>query len=629
MKKVFKHIGIFLSVALMGALSSCIPQADNQLADLGLGIKVFFPTKVVEGQPMTINGSGLSDVKEIEFPNGVKVTDFEIVSNEMIRVTAPAGIAADGGKLIVRSADQTAESSVSLTLGKTVVSGFSKQEGEEITGGEQITVYGTDLEFINAFEILDPDGNPLLIPHEDFYRKGTSSVIITLPKKIFEGSYIANLYTYDGRSFNLPELSYKPAADGGHWETVETVIWENDGSHGEINWSSDYRFSSEEASSGEEIYAIPMDLWEQMKAGTFYVLLSGENPQIRVTTGWWSTTWTGNDITPGNELLTDNGDGTYTLAITLAGDPIQDVIDEQHLLLTGGGYTPLKIFFLEEEWIEGGGHEEIVKTSIWKNDGSHGEINWSSDYRFSSEEASSGEEIYAIPMDLWEQMKAGTFYVLLSGENPQIRVTTGWWSTTWTGNDITPGNELLTDNGDGTYTLAITLAGDPIQDVIDEQHLLLTGSGYTPLELYFEEVIWVDGGDGDKEVVFWENDGSKGSINWNGDYRFGLDGHDDNGECLATFPEDVWNVIKTGTFYLLASADADWHNVRVTTGWWDPNWNAGDIGANNEMMVHNDDGTFTIELNFTGDATFVDALDERHLLFTGEGYTPLKLYYIK
>ncbi len=489
MKKVFKHIGIFLSVALMGALSSCIPQADNQLADLGLGIKVFFPTKVVEGQPMTINGSGLSDVKEIEFPNGVKVTDFEIVSNEMIRVTAPAGIAADGGKLIVRSADQTAESSVSLTLGKTVVSGFSKQEGEEITGGEQITVYGTDLEFINAFEILDPDGNPLLIPHEDFYRKGTSSVIITLPKKIFEGSYIANLYTYDGRSFNLPELSYKPAADGGHWETVETVIWENDGSHGEINWSSDYRFSSEEASSGEEIYAIPMDLWEQMKAGTFYVLLSGENPQIRVTTGWWSTTWTGNDITPGNELLTDNGDGTYTLAITLAGDPIQDVIDEQHLLLTG--------------------------------------------------------------------------------------------------------------------------------------------SGYTPLELYFEEVIWVDGGDGDKEVVFWENDGSKGSINWNGDYRFGLDGHDDNGECLATFPEDVWNVIKTGTFYLLASADADWHNVRVTTGWWDPNWNAGDIGANNEMMVHNDDGTFTIELNFTGDATFVDALDERHLLFTGEGYTPLKLYYIK
>nr|AIT97139.1 SusE [uncultured Bacteroidetes bacterium] len=629
MKKVFKHIGIFLSVALMGALSSCIPQADNQLADLGLGIKVFFPTKVVEGQPMTINGSGLSDVKEIEFPNGVKVTDFEIVSNEMIRVTAPAGIAADGGKLIVRSADQTAESSVSLTLGKTVVSGFSKQEGEEITGGEQIIVYGTDLEFINAFEILDPDGNPLLIPHEDFYRKGTSSVIITLPKKIFEGSYIANLYTYDGRSFNLPELSYKPAADGGHWETVETVIWENDGSHGEINWSSDYRFSSEEASSGEEIYAIPMDLWEQMKAETFYVLLSGEDPQIRVTTGWWSTTWTGNDITPGNELLTDNGDGTYTLAITLAGDPIMDVIDEQHLLLTGGGYTPLKIFFLEEEWIEGGGHEEIVKTSIWKNDGSHGEISWSSDYRFSSEEASSGEEIYAIPMDLWEQMKAETFYVLLSGEDPQIRVTTGWWSTTWTGNDITPGNELLTDNGDGTYTLAITLAGDPIMDVIDEQHLLLTGGGYTPLELYFEEVIWVDGGDGDKEVVFWENDGSHGGINWSGDYRFGLDGNDGNNECIATFPEDVWNVIKTGTFYLLASVDDAWHNVRVTTGWWDPSWNAGDIGADNEMMVHNDDGTFTIELNFTGDANFVDALDQRHLLFTGEGYTPLKLYYIE
>ena len=74
---------------------------------------------------------------------------------------------------------------------------------------------------------------------------------------------------------------------------------------------------------------------------------------------------------------------------------------------------------------------------------------------------------------------------MLEGENPQIRVTSGWWSTTWTGADIQPGNELLVDNGDGTWTLEVNLSGDPLLDVLDQQHLLFTGSGYTPLKLYY------------------------------------------------------------------------------------------------------------------------------------------------
>ena len=111
-------------------------------ADLGLGIKVFFPTKVVAGQPMTINGSGFSDVTEIEFPGGVKAAGFELVSNEMIRVVAPAGIAAEGGVLKVRNKDgEVVESRVPLTLGKTAISGFSKQDGEKIGGGEQLVSF--------------------------------------------------------------------------------------------------------------------------------------------------------------------------------------------------------------------------------------------------------------------------------------------------------------------------------------------------------------------------------------------------------------------------------------------------------------------------------------------------------
>ena len=632
MKKIVKYFGIFLSLALMG--TACNIQEENGSADIGLGIKVFFPTKVVAGQPMTINGSDFSAVKEIVFPDGVGVSDFELVSNEMIRVTAPSGIAAGGGKLIVRTSDEQAESTQTLTLGNTVVTGFSKQEGEEIQGGEQLTIFGTDLEFINGVKLLDPDGEEYILEDKDFYRKGTSSVIINIPKKnILDGAFVGKLLTYDGREFSLPELTYKPAADEGHWEIVKDIIWENDGSHGNISWNGDYRFAPESNSTGEEIYTVPQDKWDQMKSGKFYLLASinADWYNLRITTGWWSTTYTGGDIGKGDERIIVNEDGTFVIELDFTGDPILDVLDQQHLLFTGEGYTPLALYFEKEEWVGGEGHEEVVRTSIWKNDGSHGNISWNGDYRFSNQSNSTGEEIYAIPDDIWEKMKSGTFYMeaSINADWYNMRITTGWWSTTWTGADIGKGDERIILSEDGTkFTIALDFTGDPILDVLDQQHLLFTGEGYTPLEIYFEETVWVGGGGGPKEVVFWENDGSHGNISWNGDYRFSNESNS-TGEEIYAIPDDIWSKIMSGKFYLQAAINADWYNMRITTGWWSTTWTGADIGKGDERIVLSEDGTtYTIELDFTGDP-ILDVIDQQHLLFTGEGYTPLKLYYME
>ena len=600
---------------------SCSDDDDTGSANVGLGIKTFFPTKVVTNQPITINGSGFDAATEIEFPGGAKVTNFEIVSNDMIRVNTPAGISADGGKIVVRTANDQTESRVSLTLGHTNVTGFSKQDGETVSGGELIEVYGSDLEFIKSVVLPDADSIPQIIDHKDFERKGTSKLVFRVPRKnIYEGSCVGLLQTYDDRTIAMPELIYEPAADDGHWETVKTTIWKNDGSLGEINWSSDYRFAPESNSTGEECYTVPQDVWEKMKENQFYVTIKGANPQIRVTSGWWSTTWTGDDIFPGNERLADNGDGTYTLTVDLAGDPLLDVLDAQHLLFTGGGYTVDEIFFAEDVWIDGPGEVE-VKVPVWTNGGTLGEINWSSDYRFAPESNSTGEECYTVPQDVWEKLKTTPFYVTIKGGNPQIRVTSGWWSTTWTGDDIFPGNERLTDNGDGTFTLKVELAGDPLLDVLDAQHLLFTGSGYTVEEIYFIE-MQSGGGSGSKEDIFWENDGA-GAVSWNGTYRFALEGHDGNNECIAQFPQDVWDKIKTSTFYLVVEATDP--QIRVTNGWWDTQWQS-DFQPGNELLTDNGDGTWTLEINIAGDP-LVDTIDEKHILFTGDRFTPVKLYF--
>ena len=241
MKHIISFLGSLLAVALIGATFTACAEDDKGSANVGLGIKVFFPTKVVTNQPMTINGSGFDAVTEIEFPGGTKVSNFELVGNDMIKVNAPSGIPAEGGKIIVRTADDQAESRLPLTIGHTKVTGFSKQPGETASGGEQITVYGSDLEFINSVELLDANGEPQLIDHKDFYRKGTNNLIFTVPvKNIYKGTFVGTLHTYDGLSIPMPELAYEPAPDDGHWEIVKTSIWKNDGSLGEISWGGDY-----------------------------------------------------------------------------------------------------------------------------------------------------------------------------------------------------------------------------------------------------------------------------------------------------------------------------------------------------------------------------------------------------
>ena len=646
MKNIFKFFGTILTVVLAAfCMTGCLAEDELGTADLGLHVKVFFPTKVVAGQPMTINGSGFAEATEIVFPGEVVVTDFQIVSNDMIRVNAPKGIAAEGGKIIVRTESDQAESPLPLTLGETKISGYSANAGDQVDGGSQITIFGTDLEFITGVELLDADGNPALVSDKLFNKKATASIIFTVPKKVYEGTFVGKVYTVDGKTFEMPELTYKPASDGGYFETVEHVIWENDGTYGEIAWSSDYRFALEGTNgNGDAIVAeIPADTWAIMKDGTFYMTISGGDAyQIRVNTGWWSFDSDGvHDIHKGDERLVDNGDGTFTLAVTMSEEPLKsgiyDLVDQQHLLFTGSGYTIHKLYYTEDVWVPGGA-VEIVRTSIWKNDGSVGAAAWSgSPYRFGMEGMDGNNECVAtIAPDVWEKMKTTPFKVDIqpAADWFQVRILDGWWAVgNVDTNDITPNYEGLVDNGDGTFTFVVDLPSKPdLVAVLDAQHLLFAGDGFTILEMYWEEEVLVPGGGGSSETVVWENDGSFDFVSWGGHFRFGLEGTDTNSECATTFPQDVWDRLKSGPFKLLVTIkpDATWWQIRVMDGWWsvgNDQSGASDLTINTEGVVDNGDGTFVIPVDISGNADLLAVIDAQHLLFSGDAFRIDKIYY--
>ena len=520
MKNIFKFFGTILTIVLTAALTGCTLEEQFESADAGLHIKVFFPTKVVAGQPMTINGSGFADATKVVFPGDIEVTDFEIVSNDMIRVNAPAGIAAEGGKIRVCTEAEETESPLPLTLGNTVISGYSANAGDQIDGGAQITIYGKDLEFITGVELLDTDGNPDLIEDELFNRKSTGNIIFTVPKKVYEGTFVGKVYTIDGKTFEMPELTYKPASDGGYFETVEHIIWENDGSIGEAGWDNTYRFALEGTNGGDASVDVPADLWALMKNGPFQVKIQpvADWWQIRVLTGYWQGQWPAADDS-GNgdvnvnwtDIVADNGDGTFTVTLDFTGHGILDLMDEQNLLFAGSGFQILKIYTSEEVWVPGGGTVEIVRTSIWKNDGSVGAASWSgSPYRFAPDFNSTGEEVYAVPAETWEKMKTTPFKVDIqpAADWFQIRILDGWWSVgNVDTNDITPNYEGLVDNGDGTFTFVLDLPSKPdLVPVLDEKHLLFAGDAFTILEMYWEEEIIVPGGGAPTEVVLWEGE---------------------------------------------------------------------------------------------------------------------------
>ncbi len=186
------------------------------------------------------------------------------------------------------------------------------------------------------------------VPGQVFETNGDIELTLSLPEGSPEGTRI--IYTTDGSE---PIMS-KELMGNGHWETNKILVWENPDpvKNGVVSWNGTYRFSNKENYNAKEVIAIISDeAWQSIRENGFLVDIKATAPQIRITNGWWSTQW-GGDIFAGNENLVNNGDGTMTLSVKFAGDPILNDLDQKHLLLTGANYTPLRIYTTEYVWVE-------------------------------------------------------------------------------------------------------------------------------------------------------------------------------------------------------------------------------------------------------------------------------------
>ena len=344
MKKIFAYFGYALSVALVGALTACNPQGTIDEEDAALSIKTFFPAKVVTNQPMTVNGNGLDQVREVVFPGGVSVTNIEHVGDGMIRLNAPSGIAAEGGPLTVRTANEEAVSRFPMTVGNPVVTGFSKMEGETVEFGELFYIYGQDLEFISSIELLDAEGNPVVIPESLFYRKGTSSVVVKIPQNTFEGTFPGKVNTINGKTFDIPELTYAAPAGGGHWEQKEFTLYE--GATVFDAWSA-------------TLVIEPAMFADALEGGVIRVYYSDRTddylPIFKHVASWGD--W---DEFQGIKV---EQPGYFESTITAE---VLDELKSEGLRFQGLGFTITKVILSQNMWIdEEGGEDAQVEETVW------------------------------------------------------------------------------------------------------------------------------------------------------------------------------------------------------------------------------------------------------------------------
>lgn len=223
MKKNIIHL-MSAGLALLSglAVASCNNQDIVDANDV-LVVKSVLPTKVIEGQIVTITGTGLEKATSVVFPGNISVSEITKVGNGYISVTTPAGVSADGGKVTVEADDESAESAMTLTVGNPQPLRVAPLD-KEIKIGECLEVYGSDLEFITRAYFPGDDGNDIAVDANVFRRKSTGSLYIYSPAGVKAGAAQVVLEDCSGKKYTLPEVTLSDElSDGEDAEYVQ--IW--------------------------------------------------------------------------------------------------------------------------------------------------------------------------------------------------------------------------------------------------------------------------------------------------------------------------------------------------------------------------------------------------------------------
>ena len=613
-------------VAMTGFTSCSEDDLDtNQYGKSGVNILGFGPMPVTRGETMRVTGTQLNNVKEVLFPEGnQKLTpattyinaEFSVQNAQEMTVTIPDQCVPGQLRLVTNSGD-TIVSASSITFAEEIkVSSFSPASAHP---GDIVSIKGEYVWNIGQVVFFDH----VTVDAADFVKNTRNEIQVRVPAEAKSG-----------------ELAYNDGSDGAENEAVGSLAVDFIKATSVSDATPD--FGNTITISGENLDLVTAVDFPAVSDVPFTVAADGKSLQVTVPANALSgaiTLYSASGITTSVDIalplavfgsVTPNKDVKAGMTLTITGQNLDRIVEltvpgVENPMKTGEfNQTSTKISFVVPEEMSDGKikmkqHENhtIETSAIMMYSDTPEQAIWVGEFVCASW---NGNQDLAWGGFDWTTVAANTPVKFYYKKN-----TPGQWAcislrhgTEWGAlPDPIPGQyDLDEDQG----VLSVVFPKNVLDDIIANGGLVITGDNYTLTK------VTIPAG----ETVFWKNAG-EGPISWSSTYRFALEGHDGNNECLTQFPQSVWDKIKTGTFYMqYSAADPYSYQIRVTNGWWDVQWMGADqdIAPWNlsEMINDNGDGTYYIKISFGSDP-IVGTLDQKHLLLTGNGYTPLKLYF--
>lgn len=333
-----KYILYFMAVGYILLSGMLMTSCDDDEVNVGdvLAVKSVLPAKVITGQEVTITGTGLDKVTSVVFPGNVAVSDIKRVGSTYITVVTPAGIAAEGGPVILEAEEQSVESTMALTVGSPKPERVAPLD-KEVQINECVEVYGTDLEFITRAYFPGKEGDDIVVEATDFRRKSSGALYIYTPMGIAGGAAAITIEDCSGAKYKLPEvvLSEKVFGGGSGQEGEGYyAIWE--GSNDVPDWDS-WQYLTTNQFDLEGI-----TLKEGMK-----MRLTFDNPSgasVCVCDGWWGAP----DIDgQGNNSIWVQA-GTTELEFAISQGMVDTFNSGDGIIIGGGPFTLKKIEIYRE-----------------------------------------------------------------------------------------------------------------------------------------------------------------------------------------------------------------------------------------------------------------------------------------
>lgn len=216
-------------LALCGCLyfTSCSDELESG-APQNLSIASFYPTIVMEGTEVEVNGTAMNRVTEVVFPGGITSTDITVVDERILTVIAPAGVSETEAPLIVRAEGEEAQSRQTIREAHPTFSQYNYTDNEGAVTGTEMTIEGSDLLLVDALT-LSKDDESLTIPALEMSRKTTDAIRIEIPEDAPIGEGVGVTLTFkNGTTMELPEIEIIEGTGGGSWVQTEITLYEGE-----------------------------------------------------------------------------------------------------------------------------------------------------------------------------------------------------------------------------------------------------------------------------------------------------------------------------------------------------------------------------------------------------------------